>query len=844
MLWFNKKERQKKYLELEKRFRWKYENLRNLLRLNAGLLETLSDIQSFTGNKVPEDAFTHHQISDLVDGAEMMIENLNCLSDNRYHQLYSVYRNIAGDVHFNLSGTKTIKNPPLLLPLNLVGRGLLNYVGGKAGNLGELKNVVPITKMIPDGFVITTAAYHLLLNNNNLFGQLRALYSRIDTNNLREAEIICAEAKRFVENSIIPDVVTEAIDGFFKFNQQLKKRNWAVRSSAVGEDGELSFAGQFDSILNVPPAKLTGAYLKVIASRFNTNAVLFRLMNDVRESETPMSVLFIPMINARASGVVFTADPDTPDGQHALVSAVKGLASNLVSGKTHADTFRVNRDTCEIAESLIVEKESRVTLSDKDGLTEEVLPDALRSAPSLSPEQLKELVETALKIEDHFGKPQDIEWVIDEEDNLKIVQSRPLRFQKKDFEVAGVETGSKLLAEGGSTIYPGIAQGRMQCIHSLSELDEVKDGVILVSRSAEPEIVSVFPRISGLISEVGHPTGHAATLARESRLPTLFNIPGVIEKLKDTDEIGLDSTRKKIYAGLPWPDLPEREIKKADGKSSKPNPLDSLIFNLNLTDPGETNFTARGCKSLHDIIRFVHEKAVSSMFDIGDRQVENLKHSIKTLDSHIPLFLTVLDIGGALDEKYDKQKKIPPEGIRSIPFRSLWRGIEDPEISWTGRKNVSLSGLATVVMSSAAGHEHDGRQMGDRNYLIVGPEYLNLNARLAYHYSMIDAMVCDRAVNNYIAFRFRGGGASRSRRSMRAKFLAGVLLYSGFSVDRVEDLVTARYRGYDRKVCEEKLEMLGKLTGCARQLDMLLDSNETVKRYIDRFLNGDYGFFH
>jgi pyruvate,water dikinase len=147
-------------------------------------------------------------------------------------------------------------------------------------------------------------------------------------------------------------------------------------------------------------------------------------------------------------------------------------------------------------------------------------------------------------------------------------------------------------------------------------------------------------------------------------------------------------------------------------------------------------------------------------------------------------------------------------------------------------------------MSSAAGSDNTGRQMGDRNYLIVTPEYLNLNARLAYHYSMIDALVCDRPVNNYITFRFRGGGAGRARRGLRAQFLTGVLLYSGFSVDLREDLVTARLRGYKREICEDKLEMLGKLTGCVRQLDMLLDSSQTVKQYIDKFLNKDYSFFH
>jgi pyruvate,water dikinase len=134
--------------------------------------------------------------------------------------------------------------------------------------------------------------------------------------------------------------------------------------------------------------------------------------------------------------------------------------------------------------------------------------------------------------------------------------------------------------------------------------------------------------------------------------------------------------------------------------------------------------------------------------------------------------------------------------------------------------------------------------MGDRNYVIVSPEYLNLNARLAYHFSMVDALVCQRSVSNYISFRFRGGGAARARRGLRARFLAAVLLYEGFSVDQREDLVTAWFKGYDMSTCESKLEILGRLMGCARQLDMLLGHDSDVKHFVEQFLNANYEVFH
>ena len=135
------------------------------------------------------------------------------------------------------------------------------------------------------------------------------------------------------------------------------------------------------------------------------------------------------------------------------------------------------------------------------------------------------------------------------------------------------------------------------------------------------------------------------------------------------------------------------------------------------------------------------------------------------------------------------------------------------------------------------------RRLGEYNYVIVAPDYINLNARLAYHFTMIDALVNDTPEYNYVNFRFRGGGAQADRRNLRARFLSEVLLRSNFRVDRRGDLVTAWIRRYAREASEEGLSLLGKLMGCARQLDMLMDNEQTMHHFIERFLEGDYQIF-
>lgn len=839
---FDSREKSERRAELKRLFRWKYENLRNLLRQNCELLETLSDIQSHVGGRIPGNVYTHRQISDLVDGTLAMIGILDNIAGDVSSGLYKAHRRIAVRIQKSIREVRGRERLPILMPLDKVDRGLLNYAGGKAGHLGELKRILPDN--VPSGFVLTTAAYQIFLNENNLTGQIRALYSKISLDDLKGADFVCSQIKRYVKNGLVPDQITEAINEHVRSFWSERKFAWAVRSSAVGEDGLFSFAGQFDSLLNVSDDKLAHAYLEVIASRFNTNAVIYRLSNDVKDAESSMAVLFIPMIEAEASGVILTVNPSALDDGSMIISSVLGLAPDLVAGRAESDTLYVDRLKFKIVEQVRCRKDSMLVASRNDGLVRKKVPLKLRDSLSISTDQAIELAQMARRIESHYGQPQDIEWVIDKKGRCWILQSRQLRLEDAAAPESEVSTESRVLAEGGATIFPGRAQGRVQYLESSDRLGEIEKGVILLSRQAEPEIVSVFPRLSGLITEKGHPTSHAANVAREFGLPSLFNVENAVDKLKHANEIGLDSARKKIYAGSPWPALPPMEMTGRPTIQRKPGILRELLFQLNLTDPADSNFSPTGCRSIHDLIRYMHQKAVTSLFDLGDEQVRNLKESFKLLDSTISLYLTVLDLGGSIRKEYSSRKKVPPEGILSLPFTALWAGISHPEIRWAGRSTLSLSGVAAVLATSMSEDVQAVRRMGDRNYIIVGPEYLNFNARLAYHYTMIDAVVCDRPDNNYIIFRFRGGGAGRARRGLRARFLTGVLRLVGFSVDQREDLVTAWYKGYEKEVCREKLVILGKLMGCSRQLDMLTESIPKVNYYIESFMKEDYKPFY
>jgi pyruvate,water dikinase len=639
--------------------------------------------------------------------------------------------------------------------------------------------------------------------------------------------------------------VAEAIaNGIMQFSLPWPS-HWAVRSSAVGEDGRLSFAGQFDSFLNVPRDELQDAYRKVIASRYADRAVLYRLAGGFTEVDTPMAVLFMPMLDARSAGVLYTRDPADESADLMLINSVRGLADQLVQGYALADIFMASRSQpWKVVDQQLATRPKMFTTNVENASEGWTATSETSDGPSLYGENIQRLVEIGLGVERRFGRPQDIEWVLTKDGRLMVVQARPLRTEHRPVHGGqSVEVRSPLM-EGGMTIFPGRTIGSAYIARTPEQLAAAPKEAILVVEDATPEIGAAVPFLAGLISERGNPGGHAATLAREFGVPSVFGIEGAIDRLQTGQVLSVDATHRKVFEGALWPEVEERvEVRmRRARKGESVGPLHDWLLTLNLTDPLSASFRANKCRSVHDIIRFTHEKAVAAVFDLGDEAVRRGRKAVR-LDSKVPLGLTVMDLGGAFPKTDKPRRSVTPDEIDSRAFQALWRGIADPGVSWTGRSRISVSGFASVMVKSVTDPYGSIRQLGERNYLIVSPQYLNLNARLAYHFAMVDAFVSDVPENNYVNFRFRGGGANSERKDLRARFLAEVLLNSKFGVNRRGDLVTAWLRRHSGNESEEGLALIGRLMACARQLDMLMDSKAALNHYVERFLEGDYGEF-
>lgn len=821
-----------------------YECLRNLLNRNTLLLEQMSEIEADLRFSLSTSPALQNKIARTVEETLLLAEDLNVLARGRHTALYRAFERIRTELKAQLAAAASSQRLiPLTLPLAEVGKMPKGLAGNKAANLSRVMEVAP--DRVPAGFVVTTEAYWRFMHEVGLFRVFLPLLQELEA--IQDRDLLHHRLERIREkilNTRIPEKVEEQI--FTSAGRREARSAWAVRSSAEGEDGRFSFAGQFESVLNVPDGELLHAYRRVVQSRFQPRAYLYRRGLHLQEIDTPMAVLFLRQVEAASAGVLYTLNPNNRAADCMLIQSVWGLAQDLVTGGVQGDRFSVARSGGNVLEERVEPKTRRLVVDPQGGLLGEPIEGEDARRASLNPMDLKGLWEVGRALENHFGTPLDIEWVKDLQGKIWVVQARPLVLQEETVEVLPQKpSAERPILQGGIPIHPGRTAGPLVRVEGSTLPRKIPEGSILAVPVATPEIATLLPSLAGCISETGNPAGHAAALLREWRVPSLFGLEGALSALEGEGVIGLDATHRSVFRGTPWPDLPERRARREEGpeKSWEKDPICRHIFPLHLTEPASPRFRSEGCSSLHDIIRFVHEKAVEALFELGDRQAGRRTQKASRLKTRIPLNIMVLDLGGALEEEEQPLRTVTPQQIASVPFQAVWRGMSHPEMSWAGRGQVSLKGFTSVLVSSMAGSEAGTRKLGDRNYLLVARDYMNMNLRLAYHYTMVDALVGESPENNFVNFRFRGGGATADRRELRAQFLAETLLRSRFAVDRRGDLVTAWFRRYPRAQCEEALAMLGKLMACSRQMDMLIASKRMAHDYAERFLTGDYEAF-
>lgn len=822
----------------ERTVREKYTSFRELLSLNNECLEILAGTQEDLQYAPPTPQVVGGRIALAFEKVAQVVRTLERLTGKSFSSLQAAVEAQRQDVESYMATSQELAAPELSLWLSDIDARAVSEAGGKAAALGEIKNRLLLP--VPDGYVLTAQAYRQFCGIP-LWTHIRDATRNVDLNDLETLHDISQALTELVLACPVPRALEVAIAERAR-RLQTNGVGIAVRSSAVGEGGERSFAGQFLSLLNVPARQMIAAYKQVVAGRFSERAVCYRLSAGVPEVESPLAVLCLQTVRARASGIMYTRDPEDAKSEAVWITATHGLGLDIASGRAPADLFIVSRKSPHrILERNVLLKKEEITLQEGGGVFRRSVDTIRAGEPSLSDDELRMLADWGERIEAHFGMPQDVEWAIEESGRIWILQARPLALvDPTALRSKARPRGDPILASG-RTVYPGRVSGPAFLAGDAKTLGATPEGSILFLRKASPEIVEVFQRVSGVVAEWGNLTGHAAALLREFKIPSVFQMAGAFDLLQNGQPVSLDAVQPRLYPGTLWPtrspDLPVMERYR----ERVTDPINARLLTLHLLDPSAFNFRPAGCKSAHDVLRFCHEKAIETMFAINDREFEHGPQCAKRLLTPAPINLHVLDLGGGLVLEDPASPEVKPSEIVSRPFQALWRGVNHSGVTWTREMSASFGDFASVMATSLTS-TGAMRALGERSYLLVADEYMNLNSRLAYHFTLVDASLSDIPSNNYISFRFAGGGAARQRRNLRACFIEACLTHYGFLVDRRGDLINAWFKKAPAAETEFHLDILGRLMACTSQLDMYMTSYSVMKWYVQQFLEGNYAF--
>jgi pyruvate,water dikinase len=825
----------------------KYEAFKSLLRNDKRAHELMAELEEIYYDMVRVDfRVIEDKYDEFSHCVSNMVEDITKMCPSRYLDLKDYFKKFDFYVRFMLAPKEYDFSPPFTIPLSDISADDLTLVGGKALNLGIIKRTLELP--IPTGFVITTNAFHYFIEYNDLWKSINERLSELDINSTSSLGDISKDLRDSILNAQTPPEIQDDILDRFQslFKKTDRDVRVAIRSSAVGEDSRSSFAGQYRTVLNVGEKEILDAYKEVIASKYEPRALYYRINYGLSDLETPMAVIALEMIDAAASGVIYTRELDYSESDELSIHSIWGLGELLVSGEASPDIIKVSKDhNPHIVHKKIGLKPKQMVFSRNGGTETIPVDDEKQESVSLDDRSALALSNWAIRLEKHYDEPQDIEWCMDQEDNLFLLQSRPLKLEEREampLESIPKNVPNAVLLSGGEKACSGVGAGKVFKIEHESDLDTLPEGAILVARNTLPKYVKVMDRLSAVVTDIGSPAGHFSSVAREFGVPTLVNTGEATAKLTQGKEVTVHADGKVVYDGF-VESLLELPVTRRKLISDSPferrlRYIINFVSPLRLTDPQSPSFVAEGVRSLHDIIRFSHEKAVQEMFHMGEKRVRKVGGSRKLI-SHIPMIFYVFDVGGGLKEELANKRTVTMDEIESVPMKEIFRGLSHPDIQWSDFTHFNWEEYDRIVMSGGIISPESAMLA---SYAVISRNYLNLNLRFGYHFVILDSICQENPEDNYIMFRFSGGGTEFENRALRANFLTRVLERLGFDVDKKGDLVDGQLGHEDEKSVRKKLDIIGRLLGATRLMDMYLKDHAMVERFVEEFMNGRYHF--
>ncbi|WP_414648957.1 phosphoenolpyruvate synthase [Dokdonella sp.] len=475
----------------------------------------------------------------------------------------------------------------------------LGKVGGKNSSLGEMiGNLSKLGVSVPGGYATTAHAFQQFIAQSGLAQRIQDRLAKLDVDNVAELTTAGAEIRRWViDTPLIPEFDKAVREAYAQLCEKAGSQDIAVavRSSATAEDlPDASFAGQQETFLNVSGADdVIHTMKEVFASLYNDRAIAYRVHQGFKHEDVSLSAGVQLMVRSDigASGVLFTLDTESGFRNAVFVTGSYGLGEMVVQGAVNPDEFYVYKPTLRAGKQAILRrqigsKQQRMVYSEVPGerVRIEETPIADRSRFCLSDEDVHELSRQALTIEDHYGRPMDIEWAKDgNTGKLYIVQARPetvkSRVRPTQIERFQLPARGTVLAEGRS-VGQKIGSGVARVVRSIKDMDRVKEGDVLVADMTDPDWEPVMKRAAAIVTNRGGRTCHAAIIARELGVPAIVGTGNGLDLVPDGAEVTISCAEGDtgfIYEGL----LPFERI-TADLDKMPPAPLKIM---MNVANP-------------------------------------------------------------------------------------------------------------------------------------------------------------------------------------------------------------------------------------------------------------------
>lgn len=456
-----------------------------------------------------------------------------------------------------------------VLRLDQVGMNDVEKVGGKNASLGEmLQELTGANVKVPNGFATTAQAYRDFISHGDLETKINDKLKTLDTNDIQALKDAGLTIRNWIMDAEFqPELETAINSAWAEMSEGNEGLAVAVRSSATAEDlPDASFAGQQETFLNVRGLdNIKHSIKEVFASLYNDRAISYRVHQGFEHSEVALSAGIQRMVRSEtgAAGVMFTLDTESGFNHVVFITSSYGLGETVVQGAVNPDEFYVYKPTLKMGAPSILRKtlgSKAIKMvyaeqGDNPVATVDVAQEE-RNQFSINDDDVQQLAKIALEIENHYGRPMDIEWAKDgDSGELFVVQARPETVKSRSnqavIERYLLKETSDVLAEGRS-IGHRIGAGEVRIVNNIEDMDIVQPGEVLVTDMTDPDWEPVMKRAAAIVTNRGGRTCHAAIIARELGIPAIVGCGDATDKLNDGQVVTVscaEGDTGRVYAG-------------------------------------------------------------------------------------------------------------------------------------------------------------------------------------------------------------------------------------------------------------------------------------------------------